>query len=65
MDVLRYRGGDGLNFGLRHDPDRYTVPIEKFNYVTTGRFDVTPRMRVSGSVYLTSYEAIDENSRFL
>ena len=50
---LRYRGGDGLNFGLRHDPDRYTVPIEKFNYVTKGRFDVTPRMRVSGSVYLT------------
>ena len=60
---LRYRGGDGLNFGLRHDPDRYTVPIEKFNYVTTGRFDVTPRMRVSGSVYLTSYEAIDESTQ--
>ena len=39
------------------------MPIEKFNYVTTGRFDVTPRMRVSGSVYLTSYEAIDESTQ--
>ena len=60
---LRYWGGDGLNFGQRHDPDAYTTPIEKFNYVTTGRFDVTPRMRVSGSVYLTTYEAIDESTQ--
>ena len=61
--TLRYRGGDGLNFGLRHDPDAYTRPIEKFNYVMTGRFDVTDRMRVSGSVYVTSYEAIDESTQ--
>ena len=61
--TLRFRGGDGLNFGLRHDPDAYTLPIEKFNYVTTGRYDVTERMRVSGSVYLTSYEAIDESTQ--
>jgi iron complex outermembrane receptor protein len=56
----RFRGGDGMNFGLKHDPAAYTIPIEKYNYVTTGRFDVTPRMRVSGSVYVTSYESIDE-----
>ena len=57
--VLRYAGGDGMNFGDEHDPDVFVQPIEKFNYVTTGKFDVTPRMTVSGSVYLTSYEAED------
>jgi iron complex outermembrane receptor protein len=57
--VLRYRGGDGMNFGYPHNPTVVIEPIEKYNFVQTGRFDVTPRMRVSGSVYLTSYEAED------
>ena len=57
--VLRYRGGDGMNFGYPHSPTVVVQPIEKYNFVQTGRFDVTPRMRVSGSVYLTSYEAED------
>ena len=57
--VLRYRGGDGMNFGYPHSPTVVIEPIEKYNFVQTGRFDVTPRMRVSGSVYLTSYEAED------
>jgi len=57
--VLRYRGGDGMNFGYPHNPTVVVEPIEKYNFVQTGRFDVTPRMRVSGSVYLTSYEAED------
>jgi outer membrane receptor protein involved in Fe transport len=57
--VLRYRGGDGMNFGYPHNPTVVIQPIEKYNFVQTGRFDVTPRMRVSGSVYLTSYEAED------
>ena len=57
--VLRYAGGDGMNFGYPHSPTVYNEPIEKYNFVQTGRFDVTPRMRVSGSVYLTSYSAED------
>ena len=59
--VLRYAGGDGMNFGYPHNPSVIIEPIEKYNFVQTGRFDVTPRMRVSGSVYLTSYEAEDAN----
>lgn len=61
--VLRYWGGDGMNFGDVHDPGIWLNPIEKYNFVQTGRFDVTPRMRVSGSVYLTSYEAEDANTQ--
>ena len=58
--VLRYAGGDGMNFGDPNmSPAVYNEPIEKYNFVQTGRFDVTPRMRVSGSVYLTSYSAED------
>ena len=48
-----------MNFGYPHSPTVVVQPIEKYNFVQTGRFDVTPRMRVSGSVYLTSYEAED------
>jgi len=55
--VLRYWGGDGFKIAGIHDPNVWLEPIEKYNFVQTGRFDVTPRMRVSGSVYLTSYEA--------
>ncbi len=55
--VLRFWGGDGFKIQGIHDPNVWLEPIEKYNFVQTGRFDITPRMRVSGSVYLTSYEA--------
>ena len=56
--VLRFWGGDGFNDTRLFMIQTFGIePIEKYNFVQTGRFDVTPRMRVSGSVYLTSYEA--------